>query len=123
MKTAEVDLISPLSTFHYFLRRRFTKRPLTLKKTTAHKTSQHSVVEGELIDLSGIAERLDAEENLKLSYRFPIHSAGGQVSYETRVGKVLDVAEEAGLLYVSHEDDVIWVKLEEAIEVLSGDAA
>jgi hypothetical protein len=76
-------------------------------------------LEGVLIDLSGVAARLDADEKFKLTYRFPVRSANGQVDYETREGRLLDVAEEAKLLYVSYEGDVIWVKVEEAIELVS----
>jgi len=70
-----------------------------------------------LIDLADVAARLDAEERLQLTYRFPVSSADGQVNYETRTAKLLDVAEQAKLLYVQHEGEVIWVKLDEAIEV------
>jgi hypothetical protein len=71
-----------------------------------------------LIDLYDIAARLEAEEKLKLRYRFPVCSADGEVRYETREGKLLDVAEDAKLLYVSHGGEVLWVKLEEAIEAI-----
>lgn len=71
-----------------------------------------------MIDLSDIAARLDADEKLKLTYRFPVSSGTGAVSYETRTAKLLDVAEESSLLYVRHEGEIIWVKMEEALEVL-----
>ena len=71
-----------------------------------------------MIDLSDIAARLDAEERLKLTYRFPVSSGRGAVRYETRTARLLDVAEESNLLYVRHEGEVIWVKLDEAMEVL-----
>lgn len=71
------------------------------------------------VDLSDIAARLDSDEKLTLKYRVPVRSANGDVDYEVRTGRVLDVAEAAQLLYVSHEDEVIWVKLDEAIEVES----
>jgi len=74
-----------------------------------------------LLDLKEIAARLDAEEKLKLTYRFPVRSADGQVDYETRCDRLLDVAEEANLLYVSHQGEVIWVKLDEAIAVAPDD--
>ncbi len=70
-----------------------------------------------MIDLYDLAARLEADEELRLRYRFPVRSADGRVDYETREGKLLDVAEEAKLLYVSHQGEVLWVKLEEAIEV------
>ena len=69
------------------------------------------------MDLRGIAERLDSDEKLKLTYRFPVRSADGDVEYEVRTGKLLDVAEEAKLLYVSHEGEVIWIKIEEVLSV------
>lgn len=70
-----------------------------------------------MLNLADIAEKLDSEEKLMLKYRFPVRSTGGGVEYETRVGKLLDVAEEAQLVYVSHEGSIIWVKLDEVIEI------
>ena len=70
-----------------------------------------------MVDLVEVAARLEAEEKLKLTYRFPVRSARGDVAFETRQGDLLDVAEEAGLLYVSHRGDVIWVKIEEVVEI------
>ncbi|MCL5105131.1 MAG: hypothetical protein M1133_13590 [Armatimonadetes bacterium] len=72
-----------------------------------------------MIDLTEVAARLDADDRLRLTYRFPVRSADGEVTFETRQGDLLDVAEEAGLLYVSHHGEVIWVKLEEVIELKS----
>jgi hypothetical protein len=77
--------------------------------------------EEELIDLSNIAARLDADEKLMLTYRFPVRSADGDVIFEKRRGRLLDVAEEAGLLYVSQEGEVIWIKIEEVVEVNRAD--
>lgn len=71
------------------------------------------------MDLSNVAARLDADEKLKLTYRFPVSSGDGTVKYEVRTAKLLDVAVESNLLYVNHEDEVIWVKLDEAIEVIT----
>ena len=71
-----------------------------------------------MIDLSDIAARLDAEERLKLTYRFPVSVGGGTVRYETRTARLLDVEEESNLLYVRHEGEVIWVKIDEALEVM-----
>ena len=71
-----------------------------------------------MIDLFDLAARLEADGKLRLKYRFPVSSAQGEVGYETREGKLLDVAEDAKLLYVSHRGEVLWVKLEEAIEVV-----
>ncbi len=71
-----------------------------------------------MLDLSDIAARLDADQKLKLTYRFPVSSGSGSVCYETRTARLLDVSEESNVLYVRHEDEVIWVKMEEAIEVL-----
>ena len=76
-----------------------------------------AIVEGELVDLADIAARLDADEKLQLKYKIRVRSADGGVAYETRTGQLLDVAEEPRLLYVRHQDQVIWVKLDEAIEV------
>lgn len=71
-----------------------------------------------MVDLVDIAARLDADEKLKLKYRFPVRLADGQVEYELRTGRLLDIAEEAKLLYVSHQNEVIWVKLDEAVDVV-----
>jgi hypothetical protein len=70
-----------------------------------------------LVDLAKVAARLDADEKLKLVYRFPVSSADGQVEHEVREGKLLDVAEDARLLYVLHNGDVIWVKVGEVVSV------
>lgn len=74
--------------------------------------------EDNLIDLSDIAARLDADERLKLTYRFPVSKGGGAVTYETRTAKLLDVEADSDLLYVRHEGEVIWVKADEALEVM-----
>lgn len=74
-----------------------------------------------MVDLSEVAARLDADEKLKLRYRFPVSSANGDVQYESREGKLLDVAEEARLLYVSHKGEVIWIKLEEVLGISEDD--
>ena len=70
-----------------------------------------------MIDLSDIAARLDADEKLKLTYRFPVSSGGGSFSYEIRTAPLLDVAPESNLLYVRYEGEVVWVNVEEALEV------
>jgi hypothetical protein len=48
-----------------------------------------------------------------------VSTGDGTVKYEVRTAKLLDVAVESNLLYVNHEDEVIWVKLDEAIEVMA----
>jgi len=70
-----------------------------------------------LVDLSIIAEKLDADEKLKLAYRFPVCAANGNVDYEDRSGRLLDVDAEAKLFYVSYGKDVIWVKVDEVIDI------
>lgn len=70
-----------------------------------------------MLDLNEVAARLDADEKLSLKYRFPVSLANGQVEYETREGKLLDVAEDARLLYVSCNGEVIWVKEDEVIDI------
>ncbi|MDH7602128.1 MAG: hypothetical protein QHI38_08265 [Armatimonadota bacterium] len=71
-----------------------------------------------MIDLKEIAARLDAEEKMRLKYRFPVSLPDGDVRYEIREDRLLDVAEDARILYVSRGGEVIWVKLEEAIEIV-----
>ena len=73
-----------------------------------------------MVDLTDVSARLDADEKLEIKYRFPVRSANGEVLYETREGALLDVAEEARLLYVSHDGEILWIKIEEAIEVTPG---
>ncbi len=70
------------------------------------------------MDLADVAARLDADEKLKLTYRIPVSTGNGAVKYEVRTAKLLDVAVDSNLLYVNHDDEVIWVKLDEAIEVV-----
>lgn len=78
-----------------------------------------------MVDLVDIAQRLDADEKLKVTYRLPLSSSAlnssrGQHAdkeYEVRTGRLLDVAEEAKLLYVAYESDVIWIKVDEVLEI------
>ncbi|MDO8683997.1 MAG: hypothetical protein Q7N50_11005 [Armatimonadota bacterium] len=73
------------------------------------------------MDLVKIAERLDAEEKLKLKYRRFV-SKGDEQTQAVRMDKLLDVEPEQGLLFVSFDDrDIIWVRVEEAIEALPDD--
>ena len=76
-----------------------------------------------MLDLSDIAAKLDADQKLKLTYRFPVSSGSGDVNYETRTARLLDVSEESKLLYVRQNGEVIWVKMEEALEVQPDTAA
>ncbi|MFQ3548234.1 MAG: hypothetical protein SNJ70_00610 [Armatimonadota bacterium] len=71
-----------------------------------------------MIDLKKIATKLEDEEKLILKYKFPITDAKGNVVIEEREDRLLDVAEDAGILYVSHKNEVLWVKLDEVIEVI-----
>lgn len=75
-----------------------------------------------MVDLADIAARLDAEERLKVRYKLPERGSygGGETRLE-RVGKLLDVEEDSRRLFVSQENSVIWIKAEEAIEVLPDD--
>jgi hypothetical protein len=78
-------------------------------------------MEATLLDLYDIAARLEAEESFALRYRFPVAKRDGSSDIEIREGKLLDVAEETGRLYVSHQGEVIWVRLEEVVELLPAD--
>ena len=75
------------------------------------------------MDLFEIAERLDADEKLKLKYRWIVKSGDGPPHRETvRFDKLLDVEPERGSLFVSFGDgDVIWVSAQEALEVMPDD--
>jgi len=74
-----------------------------------------------LFDLVEVAARLDADEKLAVTYRFPVNSANGQGEYETRQGALLDVAEEAKLLYVSYNDQIFWIKQDEVVSITPRD--
>jgi len=71
-----------------------------------------------VLDLYDIAARLEAEESFILRYRFPVGKKDESVETEIREGKLLDVAEETGRLYVSYQGEVIWVRLDEVVELL-----
>ena len=75
------------------------------------------------MDLVEIGQRLDADEQLKVKYRcFMKAGDASPPNHVVRVDKLLDVEPERGLLFVSFADrDVIWVRMEEAIEVLPDD--
>ena len=70
-----------------------------------------------MIDLSAIAAKLDADEKLDLTYKLPVSSGDGSVTYETRTARLLDVSVDSGLLYVREKGEVIWIKIEEALEI------
>jgi hypothetical protein len=74
------------------------------------------------VDLTEVAAKLDADEKLTVTYRFPVSSSNGEVEYQTRHGKLLDIAEEAQRLYVSHNSDVIWVNADEVISVAESES-
>lgn len=78
-------------------------------------------MEGELINLSDIALRLDADEEFTVVYKVPIQAADGSVAHETRSSKLLDVDEASDKLYVTHNGDVIWIFKDEVVELKSGD--
>ena len=70
------------------------------------------------MDLESIAQRLDSNEKLRIKYRIPVRANDGATTWEERVDKLLDVDTTRQMFYVAFEgDSVIWVKLDEAIEV------
>lgn len=70
-------------------------------------------------DLDNVALRLEADEKLKLRYRWPVEKRDNDGTlYEERTDPLLDVAEETGVFFVSHNGDIMKVWLNEAIEVL-----
>ncbi len=72
--------------------------------------------------LESIAQRLDANEKLKVKYRLPVKAEDGSVSWQVRTDKLLDVDVERRMLYVAFQgDSVIWVKHDEAVEVSEDD--
>lgn len=71
-----------------------------------------------MVDLVKVAARLEAEEKFTVNYRFPVRTVDGEVTHEVRQGKLLDVAEDAGLLYISYQGEVIWIKQEEVMELM-----
>lgn len=70
-----------------------------------------------MINISDIAARLDAEEKLILTYRVQSAASSEDGGYDVRKSVLLDVSEEAKLFYVKENDEIIWVKVEEAISV------
>jgi len=75
------------------------------------------------MDLVDVAQRLDAEEKLKLKYRYLVrHGAIGEHTEVVREDRLLDVEPEKDVFFVSFDDrDVIWIKADEAIDVLPDD--
>ncbi|MEN6520654.1 MAG: hypothetical protein ABFD46_05820 [Armatimonadota bacterium] len=72
------------------------------------------------MDLRKIATRLDNEEKMWLKYRAPIGSGGKN---EIRKDRLLDVAEESDVLYVDRDGQPVWVRVDEVIEIITGDCA
>ena len=71
------------------------------------------------IDLLELAKRLEREEALQLRYLCPLRSRNGEaVSYEERVGQLLDVALDTDKLFVRCNSQVIWIKPEEVIDLI-----
>lgn len=74
------------------------------------------------MDLVEIAERLDAEEKLKLKYRCVVKKKKNESAEVVRIDRLLDVEPEQGVLFVSFADrDVIWIRVQEALEVMPDD--
>lgn len=72
------------------------------------------------MDLESVAQRLDANEKLKIRYRVPVKAADGSQVLEERVDKLLDVDLDRKMLYVAFKGEaVIWVNRDEAIEIVS----
>ncbi len=69
------------------------------------------------LNLKEIAARLDEEKRLKLKYRQPVMTDEG-TEWVVRTDPLLDVAEDRKILYVDCEGQPIWVRVEEAIEVV-----
>ena len=72
-----------------------------------------------MVNLMEIAARLDENEKLMLKYRMPV-GAGGGMQWVVRVDRLLDVAEDRGLVYVERDGEPAWVAVDEALEVLNG---
>ena len=68
------------------------------------------------MDLAGIAARLEAEEKLMLKYRVQV-AQGDHVDWVVRTDRLLDVAEDRGILYVELDGSPVWIDKAEAIEV------
>jgi hypothetical protein len=63
------------------------------------------------MDLRKIAAKLDEKEILSLKYKMGCDG-------EIRTDRLLDVAEDTGILYVSQNGVPVFVKLDEAIEII-----
>lgn len=72
-----------------------------------------------MLDLFDIASRMEEDEKFILKYKIPISNKDGSVIYETRESKLLDVAENTGRLYVEYKGQIIWVQVDEVVELIS----
>ncbi|MCX6344238.1 MAG: hypothetical protein NT018_04095 [Armatimonadetes bacterium] len=70
-----------------------------------------------MLDIYDIAARLENDEHLEITYEVAVRSRDGQIVQETRQSRLLDVAEESGLYYVSHKGHIIWVKANEVLKI------
>ena len=71
------------------------------------------------MDLRDIAARLEDDEKLVLKYKALVKK-NNQVEWVIRTDRLLDVSEERHILYVDRDGDPVWVRIDEAIEVISG---
>lgn len=71
-----------------------------------------------MLNLSEIAARLDEDENLLVKYRVSVNLKGNQEN-QIRTDRLLDVAEENGILYVEQNGAPVWLKADEVIEIIS----
>ncbi len=72
-----------------------------------------------MIDLTEIAARLDRDEKLMLKYRMPVGDEG-RMQWVVRIDRLLDVAEDCGILYVERAGEPAWIAVDEALEVVAG---
>ncbi len=70
-----------------------------------------------ILDLDEIAVRLDDEEKLLLKYRVR-EIVADEVDWVVRTDRLLDVAEDRGILYVERDGEPMWVTIDEAMDVL-----
>lgn len=84
---------------------------------SAGNRSDSTDLGGGKVNLREIAIRLDGEEELMLRYRVPVAVPEG-MDWVVRTDRLLDVAEDCGILYVERDGEPAWVRVEEAIQVI-----
>ena len=76
------------------------------------------------MDLASIEQRLEAGEDLKIKYRYPVEPAGNRRNPRcgVRSDKLLDVSVELERFYVNFRGETpIWLEVAEVVEIVPDD--